>query len=243
MVCGESPVVDDKLIQEFIKLFNAIHHTMADLLRMHKESDFKELLEVARKRHKLSPDLLEHLELIRKIRNFLVHESFPAAPPAAVPTPWILTKMEDILRELTSTKRVVDLWKKLVERVDVEESLRSVLEKIVKFNFSQFPVYDKNAFVGLLTVNGIARWLASRALTGEAQDLAATTVREVLRSEENLENVRFIEADATADEAWAMFANHPVLEALLITKTGRADEELEGMITRADIFEFIRKRA
>lgn len=242
MVYEGSSAVDDQLIQQFIKLFNAIHHALADLLRMNKESDFRELLEVARKRHKLSPDLFEHLELIRKIRNFLVHESFPAAPPAAVPTPWILAKMEDILHELTSTKRVIDLWKKSVERVNAEESLRSVLERIVKFNFSQFPVYNNGTFVGLLTVNGIARWLALRTLTGKAWDPTTVTVSEVLKSEENLENVRFINADATADEAWAMFANHPILEALLITKTGRADEELEGIITRVDIFEFVRKR-
>lgn len=243
MVYGESPRVDDQLIQDFIKLFNAIHHALVDLLRMNEESDFRELLEVARKRHKISPDLVEHLELIRKIRNFIVHESFPSTPPAAVPTPWILTKMEDILHKLASTKRVIDLWKKPVERVGAEESLRSVLEKIMKFNFSQFPVYNKNAFVGLLTVNGIARWLASCVLTGKALDPASATVSEVLQAEENLENVRFINADATADEAWAMFANHPILEALLITKTGRADEELEGIITRVDVFEFVRNRA
>lgn len=236
----QNQITDDKQIQEFIKLFNAIHHALADLLSLNKDTDFKELLETARKRHKLDSGLIEHLELIRKIRNFLVHESLPSIPPAAVPTRWILEKMEEIFHELTSTKRVIDLWGKTVQCVDVMDKLQTVLELINRFDYSQFPVYEKGAFVGLLTVNGIARWLASRASTKENISLARITVKEVLRSEENIENVRFINAEATATEAWAMFANHPVLEALLITRTGRKDEQLEGIITRSDIVEYLR---
>jgi len=56
--------------------------------------------------------------------------------------------------------QVIPIFQKKGEVLGLSDSLSTVLRVIEKRYYSQFPVYDGNNFKGLLTENGITRWLA-----------------------------------------------------------------------------------
>ncbi len=86
----------------------------------------------------------------------------------------------------------------------------------VRNNYSQFPVYSGDAFQGLLTENGITRWLA-RAHAGHETsivDLEEERVDAVLALEEARESWAFVCRCAPIDKVFTLFLNKPLLEAV-----------------------------
>jgi predicted transcriptional regulator len=61
---------------------------------------------------------------------------------------------------------------------------------IKKHDYSQFPIYDEDEFVGLLTENGITRWLAKHVTQVlSLVDFEEIPVSALLQEEEMRENV------------------------------------------------------
>ena len=105
----------------------------------------------------------ELLATAAKIRNVLAHG---ATVPYAVPTAEFVGRLQKICERVLRPECVVPKFEKKVETVTPDDTLASVLERIVKLNFSQFPVYSEEGFRGLLTENGITRWFARQVIEG-----------------------------------------------------------------------------
>ena len=116
------------------------------------------------------------------------------------------------------------------------DTLAAALKRIRMLDYSQFPIYDDGRFVGLLTENGITRWLAHRASTDPSPiALDAVDVHAIAKLEERRPNHVFVEGSRRADDLGAMFADQELLEAVLITRSGKASEPLLGIATRWDV--------
>ena len=88
----------------------------------------------------------------------------------------------------------------------------------------------------LLTENSITRWLAHHASSGVSHiDLTHVPVKEALKEEEKRPNCKFVPRNMPADEIKTLFAEHEMLEAVLITENGNRSEKLLGIATRWDI--------
>lgn len=66
-------------------------------------------------------------------------------------------------------------------------------------------------------------------------ELEEVPVWKVLKEEEKRPNFEFIHSDLAAPDVVALFAEHELLEAVLITQNGNRDEKLLGIVTRWDI--------
>ena len=114
-------------------------------------------------------------------------------------------------------------------------------------DFSQFPIYDtQNSFVGLLTENGITRWLANKVVHGGEEAVNLTEpVSNALKAQKNLDqqsnNYLFVSQDMLVGQAIRIFSSKPSLEAMLITQTGAKTEKPQGIITRYDILEAMKE--
>jgi len=53
------------------------------------------------------------------------------------------------------------------------EPISDVLEHVRRFDYSQIPVYDDTRYVGILTTNAIARWLAHQLALNQGWQLDA----------------------------------------------------------------------
>jgi len=102
----------------------------------------------------------DELIVYSDLRNVLVHERIKPFSYIANPSTETVESIEKISDYLLDPPRVIPRFQKTVELVDFEDSVSSILSKINRLGYSQFPVYEKERLRGLLTENGITRWLS-----------------------------------------------------------------------------------
>jgi CBS domain-containing protein len=90
--------------------------------------------------------------------------------------------------------------------------------------------------VGLITENGITRWLAHHVHTVDSLvEIQDVSISALVKEEETSENVGFISRATSVDAILQLFSDRPLLEAALITNNGRKTESLLGIVTRWDV--------
>lgn len=179
-------------------------------------------------------DLLEYSEL----RNAIIHERTEAHFAIAEPHDQVVDQIEKIAQELTAPKLVIPTFSKDLQTVDGKDQLRNVFQLIKDTDYSQFPVYRNQQFVGLLTDKGITHWLA-RHFEQSQTSLFNTEVLALIRNDNWSRNYLFIDRNMTIYEAEEIFLKQlkqqKRLDALLITENGKQTEKLLGMITTNDL--------
>jgi len=224
------------LIEKFKTTYNAIDHHLRKTLRKGKQVPFSGLVNEYEHTTKLFRVEADWLRVAGALRNVLIHERTRPYDYPAIPTPVMVGRMEKILERLINPLLAIPTFQKEVETVSVKDSLSNVLRKISYKEYSQFPVYDDERFKGLLTENGITRWLAHHVLNELSLiELQEILVEDVLRNEETRENCIFVQRDKKVDEIRNLFAEKELLEAVLITEGGNEKEELKGIATRWDM--------
>jgi CBS domain-containing protein len=127
-----------------------------------------------------------------------------------------------------------------VEHAGAGEMIGRPAAAMLEGGFSQLPVYEgsRSRFVGLLTAETIARWLAAQLATGIGL-LEERPVREVLKFTEDFENHLFLPGRATVFDALEAFDDFThrgkSLDAILITESGKRHEHPLGIVTVFDI--------
>lgn len=169
-----------------------------------------------------------------QLRNVLIHTYRSPYGYVAAPNPEVVEKLEVIYKDLRHPQQIGQKYSKQVRTVSIDESIESVLRKISEYDISQFPVYADTTFKGLLTENGITRWLARHVTQESIIELKDETVRSALHEEENRAAYKFVSTNLWLAIARKEFADHRLLEALLITQTGKNTEALVGIMTRWD---------
>lgn len=170
------------------------------------------------------------------VRNLLAHGRTAPYEYAAIPTRSIARELSRCRDALLHPEHVDQRYLREVVRVSPDDSLTSVLRLVNEHDFSQFPVYIGDKCRGLLTENGITRWLAANLASGTStMDLERATVGAALRKEEAPRNYRFVRPDKPVDHVRAMFVKEANLEAVLISETGTKAERPIGIVTRWEI--------
>jgi CBS domain-containing protein len=179
------------------------------------------------------------LGFLKGIRNFLIHEWRQEYDYPVAVTSRCLNRLLGIKEVLgspvpISMNRMIDVYS-LTPTDSLAHALRIAYEK----QFSQFPVIDEFHFRGLITESEITRWLGSQAVKRTTLvDLEAVTVSQVLREKEpdrrHVTIFRFCGLDAAEPEVMGFFQKNPQLEVVLLTKTGKKDAKIEGIVTQWD---------
>ncbi len=187
-------------------------------------------------RHRYWTDA-EDLLVLAELRNFIVHNVDDRLGYVALPTEEALRRMEEIRDSLLDPERVFPRYRRKVVTLSPDAPLTEALRIMRSESFSQIPVYGREGFAGLLTENGVVRWLALRIGEGCTADLSKARVGEVLKEEEEMEKLAFCGRGTRLDEVVYLFSEQPALEAVLITEHGRKGEKPLGMMTRYDVLE------
>jgi CBS domain-containing protein len=149
--------------------------------------------------------------------------------PIADPDPDLVDQIER-LRELylTPPTALSTLGRREVCSVRPDQPVSAALEYVRLFDYSQLPVYDGGGYVGILTTNTVARWLAAQL--AETEGLAeAESIGHVLASAEQHERARHVPRTITAANAIHQLsrgghAGKP-LTALIITNSAKTTEK------------------
>jgi predicted transcriptional regulator len=222
-------------VQEFIAAYNVLHGELRRRCQLGREVAFSRVLDDFAVKHKGWVDV-EYLRTANDLRNLLVHEPKRAYDYLAIPTTTMVTKLQEVCDRLLNPERVLPKFGRKVETVAPTNSLAQVLRQIAQRDFSQFPIYAGERFDGLLTENGITRWLAHH-VTSELSiiELEDVLVGQVIPKEEKRGNWKFVSRAETVEAVRELFAEKELLEAVLITNSGKSQESLLGISTRWDI--------
>ncbi len=209
-----------------------------------KES-FRHLVDVLSKEdaviRRFKDDLAEYAEL----RNAIVHERRSPDYLIAIPRLETVLAIEEVARILSNPPRVYPRFAKEVARLSPTTVVARLFEVMRRTDYTQFPVYRGDTYLGLVTVGGIARWAAEVSLANpkaSIESVLSSPVSDVLACEKG-NRAAFISRRATIYDAEEAFRRRPKsdkwgIAALLITESGRHTEELLGIVTPSDVLRF-----
>jgi predicted transcriptional regulator len=235
MPLREAPVPRDR-VKTLVALYDQLdHHLKAELKRPAHEG-FTAVVGRAADAGLVTAEEQRVCELAGWIRNILVHDA-SSGSRVVVPTAEMLARLGSVVESVTRPPRAIPTFQRVVETLQSNSSLAGVLKIIGQRDYSQFPVYRSGRFFGLLTENGITRWLSKHvAAKGSVVSVGAAEVREVLESEEaNHLAAEFVAKGEAVGVLAQRFQKSPLLEAVLITSNGFKNERLLGIATRWDI--------
>jgi predicted transcriptional regulator len=228
----------DALSSQFLSAFNDIEDWMRHELDAKDEDEFAALLRRLERTDAQVRRYAAELKRLARLRNLIAH-NHSRDKPLAVPTSSSVERAEAIASLLRSPPLLLTLAAKPVEQCSPADPLGSCVKKMHAGVFSQLPVYDGDRYCGLLTAETIARWLATFFVGDGTGIVDEQTVAEVMRHQEDGDNVRFSPRQATVATGLAAFDEFlkrgKRLEAILITNSGRPTESLLGIVTIHDI--------
>jgi len=226
------------LIERFIVAYNAIDAHMQKFYGHDAPSSFRSLVDLYSRKHRWWKDA-ELLRTAAGLRNLLIHEKVEKYEYPCVPTAAIVAQLETIRERFLHPQLAIPKFESEVVTIKTDDSLAKVLKLIHALQITHFPVYEYSGahekFAGVLTENGITRWLAEH-ISKEASlvELNNEPIREVLAREEKRRNYEFAGSHSKVEELAHRFHENAYLEAVLITRNGNAEEKLLGIITRWD---------
>lgn len=180
-----------------------------------------------------------------RLRNAIVHSKTPDGAAIAEPHDSVVEEIEFIAQVLLNPPKVTFLKSgEKVTTIEAEEPIGDALKIINEKSFSQIPVYSGKEYIGLLTTNAVARWMASVSEEERAFIYDCSVERVLSYTEEN-EDVRFVGGSTNLFEVLEAFSkageNGKRLEAILVTNSGKRDESPTQIITIWDIPEINRR--
>lgn len=224
----------------FLAAFNRIEQFLSRRNSSARYITFTQLVKDQTKSNIVIKRNADRLIKFATLRNAIVHESTQGAYAIAEPHKSVVEEIERLEKELTNPPKVITHFNKKVETVKHNNSVADVLKIIRDRDYTQFPVYQEEEFIGLLTENGITKWLA-RNIEEDIISLEETNLIDILEFEEDVDNYIFIGKEITVYEAEEIFKDFPYtrarLDALLITHSGKKKESLLGIITTWDILQ------
>lgn len=232
----------DQSIDAFLTTFNRLHKVICKELQVDDQKPFATVVKSFEKLHPQWPHA-DDLLVLARLRNLLAHEYVLQNESITHPSQWSIRTLHIAIESVENPIRVTPRFAREVEVIGIKDRLGDVLPRVLTGNYSQFPVYDDHTFVGLLTESGVVRFLANNQVSGGSTiELATISVLDLLMQDNNRTNCDFAPENERLDTLLERFSHNPILEAVLITATGKKEEKLIGIATQWDAVEALKER-
>jgi CBS domain-containing protein len=225
---------------KFETAFNRIHKALREMVKETESDAFVELLYSGYKNHSLIRKYKSELHQFAKLRNAIVHERVNADYYIAEPHIEVVERIEEICREFEKPQTALSIATSPVFYYYEDAYLKDVLKVINKFDFTRFPIYDKDdKYVALLTSTEIIQWMAKH-FSSEVIHFEDVRIKELLKKGKNY-FVTFVTEDASLYEIEELFERYHTrgkkLQAVIITETGDRHGKPIGVITPWDLLD------
>lgn len=225
---------------KFETAFNRIHKALREMVKETESDAFVELLYSGYKNHSLIRKYKSELHQFAKLRNAIVHERVNADYYIAEPHIEVVERIEEICREFEKPQTALSIATSPVFYYYEDAYLKDVLKVINKFDFTRFPVYDKeDKYIALLTSTEIIKWMA-KYFSSEVIHFEDVRIKDLLRKGKNY-FVTFVKEDASLYEIEELFERYHTrgkkLQAVIITETGDRHGKPIGVITPWDLLD------
>jgi predicted transcriptional regulator len=229
--------------ERFEIAFNQIHLKLKELLQGAETDSFVYLLNKAREKHAAIRYHYDALRQYAKLRNAMVHEKVKEAFYIADPHEDIVYEIERISRVLWEPPSALSIASTEVKCFKPTTPLKEILEAIEHYGYAQFPIYEQDQFIGLLTEGGLAKWF-SHSINQHSISIEHVTVKDILKIDK-LRHVKFLSQTSSlfdVEEVYeSSFDRNKKLAAVILTQDGSRNQEPIGIITSWDLIHVDRK--
>ena len=230
----------DNNFQEFLHAFNELHDVIAKKVNKEPDTHFGELMGTAAKqKDKVIETYYDKIDFYRELRNLLTHHTMNDEA-VALPSDALIEEMKAVTQKIKHNKKVKDLFLKKVRSFQETDTLKDVLSVIRKKHYTQFPVFNGNKLVGIISSIGITNYLAE-SMDKDITSIQETTLKDVLAVEDELDFYEVINQETSIFEIEEIFTKRikegRTAYVLLIGKnaTVKSKEDLVGIVTPWDI--------
>ncbi|CAM3894009.1 CBS domain-containing protein [Mesobacillus thioparans] len=225
---------------KFETAFNRIHKALKEMVKGTDSDAFVELLYSGYKNHSLVRKYKSELHQFAKLRNAIVHERVNADYYIAEPHIEVVERIEEIAKEFEKPQTALSIATSPVFYYYEDAYLKDVLKVINKFDFTRFPVYDKDdKYVALLTSTEIIQWMAKH-FSDSVVHFENVQIKELLTKGKNY-FVTFVDEEASLYHIEELFERYHTrgkkLQAVIITETGDRHGKPIGVITPWDLLD------
>lgn len=237
MPIQDQPGQRKKMSQSFSRFVDAYNQIDAFMRQQIGADEYLGFTDVVRQFSERRPrfDGAKDLHLYAKFRNLLVHGQ-RLTEPLFEPSAEVLSRIEFIRDGLISPQTAFSKFGRKVVVVSPSTTLLAVLNLVRESDLSQFPIYENGSFQGLLTENGMTRWLAHHVSNnGSILELDDHSVAEVHALQEERLAAKLVGRDTPVDIVESLFAEHLFLKAVIITHSGKSTEQPLGIATEWDV--------
>lgn len=222
--------------EKFINSYNEIDNYLRSKLSADNDIGFTDLVRRSHGKNLIIKRFKEDLIQFAYLRNAIVHtkkENFVIAEP----NDEIVVEIQNVLKNITTPKRVDSVFKRNVFTASKSDSIETVLTNMVLNDFSQAPIIEDNIIVGMLNAEAVSKWLGKK-IEEDIISLKETKVEEVLSCSDTQNNFKIIKRKTNLFEVQQIFIDNigrvTPLEALIITENGKPTEAPIGIITRTE---------
>lgn len=181
------------------------------------------------------------LDFYREFRNFLVHQATIDKPPVAEPNDFLIEEIKEITQSIENPKKVYELFLNEVIHFNMDDSLSEVLNVVNEREYSQFPVFNNDELVGLISENGITRFLAE-SVDEDIISIVDTKVKDVINQDEAKDSISIVNSNTLIHDVEEIFSKKlhegNSIFAILVSSRGRkieTSEDIIGIITPWDL--------
>jgi len=184
----------------------------------------------------------EDLDYCRVVRNFLTHNPKVGGVYPIIPSVEMIKLLEHCLEVITNPPKAID-YAIPIERiytVSLEHKLSEVIKVMNSFTYTHIPVIENGRLIGIFSENTVFTYMCRENSVSINEDTTIRQFEKYLPLDEHLnEYFVFLPMTAFLYEVQELFKYTPKRKKLLtvvyITKNGKRDEPLIGMITPWDV--------
>ena len=190
-----------------------------------------------------SAPVKDRLNMCREVRNLLTHNSDMQGNPLIEPQEALIEELQHIVDYVRRPPLAVQFMtpRDQLLTADLGQRVYEVMRAMEKRGFSHIPVLGKGGFIGVFSVGSVFSYCVRDM--GEHGMSTKMHIRDFLPwlpiDKHTNESYDFVDEQATyADVKWEfdkIKRGEKRLAALFVTKTGKAEEKLLGIITPWDV--------
>ncbi|AKK11218.1 CBS domain-containing protein [Corynebacterium uterequi] len=226
----------------FLAAFNSIEQYLRSAMSAKDNGSIGAIAHQAEKAGLLSPQQNADFQEYRELRNAITHGEYRDFRPIADPREDVIAEIErlahDIINqpELHAAARLDSLPRQIVRVFHPDDSASEVLDVVRTSGISQFPIYERKTYVGLLTTDAIAKWVSVDYRDDGRLD--ARTVSDILDYAGDADWAVFLPRSASLSDALAALTTSwgaQLPRAVIATQDGRRNQRPVRVISGADI--------
>ena len=217
--------------ERFLDAYARVERELTAMLKQEKYIPFAQMLSRCSGMNFVVSRNRESLREYNELRNAIVHLRSGKDEIIAEPTDAVTEDIERIADLLSRDETILSCASSPVKVVSPRDTIRGAYAVMRHLNSSKIPVYRKNRFYGVLTIEDVCKW----AIEGADDSLRVQDIMQEVKKNK----VAFLRKDALVIDVTRGF-EHALNQgssmlAVLITENGSPDEEPLGIITVKDL--------